>query len=38
MPADGDGFVGPEDIDLATGFTVHGDGACGSGLAVRIRT
>ena len=30
--------VGPEDIDLATGFTVHPNGACGSGLGVRIRT
>lgn len=26
------------DIDLATGFTVHGDGACGSGFGVRLRT
>ena len=30
--------VGPEDIDLATGFTVHPNGDCGSGLGVRIRT
>ena len=30
--------VGPEDIDLATGFTVHGDEGCASGFGVRIRT
>ena len=30
--------VGADDIDLATGFTVHGDDGCGSGLGVRIRT
>jgi hypothetical protein len=30
--------VGPDDIDLAAGFTVHPNTGCGSGLAVRIRT
>ena len=30
--------IGPEDIDLATGFTVHPNGACGSCLGVRIRS
>jgi len=30
--------VGPEDIDLATGFTVHGNTDCASGFGVRIRT
>lgn len=27
-----------DDFDLATGFTVHGNGDCDSGLGVRIRT
>ena len=26
------------DLDGAVGFTVHGDGACGSGFGVRVRT
>ena len=30
--------VGPDEIDLATGFTVHGNAECTSGFGVRIRT
>lgn len=36
LPLGGD--VSIDDLDAAVGFTVHGDGACGIGLGVRIRT
>jgi hypothetical protein len=28
----------PDSVDLATGFTIQGDGGCGSGLGVVLRT
>lgn len=38
MPDAGNGPISIDALDAAVGFTVHGDGACGSGFGVRIRT